>query len=152
MANANFEFQIKRGIINNDDLDEEVQKIISKCIDLCKKKQHKKATELIFPLLSFEWTWNNCDGDVSEILEESDDLFFECSEDNTTIQLGEDQGNLIITATAKFSAQVKDGLTQEDLSSWLDDNSAYSCGYLSGGWSYSGSDGDNVWVTELKAT
>lgn len=47
--------------------------------------------------------------------------------------------------------QIKDGLTEEDLSSWLNENSAYACGYLAGGWSYSGSDGDNVWVTGLKA-
>ena len=151
MSTANLEFQIKRGVINSDDLDEDGQNIIIKCIDLCKKKQNKKAIELIFPLMSFEWTWNNCDGDTSEILEDSDDIFFECTKDNTVIQLGADDGNLVITATAKFAVHVKDELTEEDLASWLDDNSAYSCGYLSGGWSYSGSDGDNVWVTDIKA-
>jgi hypothetical protein len=150
MSTANLEFQIKRGVINSDDLDEDGQNIIIKCIELCNKKQNKKAIDLIFPLMSFEWTWNNCDGDTSEILEDSDDIFVECTKENTVIQLGADDGNLIITATVKFVVQVKDELTEEDLSSWLEDNSAYSCGYLSGGWSYSGSDGDNVWVIDLK--
>jgi len=152
MSTANLEFQIKRGVINSDDLDEDGQNTITQCIDLCKKKQNKKAIDLIFPLMSFEWTWNNCDGDTSEIIEDSDDIFVECTKDNTVIQLGADDGNLIITATVKFAVQVKDELTEEDLSSWLDDNSAYSCGYLSGGWSYSGSDGDNVWVVDLKVS
>jgi len=50
MANTNFKLQIKRGVINNDDLDEYVQKIISKCIDFCKKNSTKNDG-IIIPIV-----------------------------------------------------------------------------------------------------
>ena len=118
---------------------------------LVQKNEHQGAVELIMPNLNFEWIWSNCDGDPKEITGDVEDISFQCDSENSVIKLGEDGGNLVITATVVFEINVKKGWSKEKLSDWLSDNSAYACGYVGGGWSYAGSDGDNVWVTDLKS-
>jgi len=150
MATGHFEFQIKRGVIDAGDADDEVREIIEECIQLCRSKKNKEAVEKVYPLLSFEWSWGSCDGDASEIVEDTDDIAFDCNAKNCALQLGLEGDELMITASAKFEAAVNDGLTVEQVQEWLDDNSAYACGYLSGGWSYSSTDGDNITIVKIK--
>lgn len=150
MATGNFEFQIKRGVIDASDLDDEVKEVIEECIALCNAKKNQEAVEKICSLLSFEWSWSGCDGDASEIVEDSDDIAFDCSLENCSVQLGVESDELIITAIARFDTQVNDGLSVEEIQEWLDDNSAYACGYLSGGWSYSNTDGDNISIIKVE--
>jgi hypothetical protein len=149
MPIAKFEFQVKRGVVDIDS-DEDSSELIKKCIALCKKNDHQGAVDLIMPSLNFEWIWSNCDGEPSEITSEAEDLSFQCTHENSVVKLGADDGDLVITATVFFEIDVKKGWSKEKLSDWLSDNSAYACGYVGGGWSYAGSDGDNVWVTDLR--
>ena len=101
-------------------------------------------------MLSFEWTWSNCDGDPEDIIENSEDIIFDCDEFNTSVRLGLDDDAIIVTISVTFEVQLKDDVTKEEVESWLDENSAWSCGHVSPGWTYSGSDGENIWLTELR--
>jgi hypothetical protein len=150
MATGYFEFEIKRGVIDASDSDDEVKDVLEECIALCKSKKHTEAVDKIYSLLSFEWSWDSCDGDVSDIVEDADDIAFDCSAENCSVQVGLEGDDLMITATAKFEATVNDGLSMDEIQEWLDDNSAYACGYLSGGWSYSSTDGDNVSIVNIE--
>jgi hypothetical protein len=150
MTTGHFEFQIKRGVIDAGDVDDEVKGVIDECIRLCKSKKNKEAVEKIYSLLNFEWSWSSCDGDASDIVEDPDEINFDCNVKNCSVQLGVEGDELVITATAKFEAPVNEGLTVEQVQEWLDDNSAYACGYLSGGWGYSSTDGDNVSIVQIK--
>jgi len=148
MPTAKLEFQIKRGVIDMDS-NEDSTDLIKKCMSLCKKKDHEGAVELLLPHLNFEWSWSNGDGDPSKITKELEDLSFPCTKENSAVKLANDEGNLVITASVLFEIEVKKGWSKDKLSDWLSENSAYACGYVGGGWSYSGSDGDNVWVTDV---
>jgi hypothetical protein len=151
MAKASLEFKIKRGVVDMDSIeDDEVKATAEKCLKLCKAKKNSEAVDILLPLMSFEWSWGSCDGDASDVFEETDDIFFECNKKNTSLQVGETDGTLIITASAMFQVAVRDGVSADEITEWLDNNSAYACGWLSGGWGYSGSDGDNVIVTKVK--
>jgi len=151
MAKARLEFQIKRGVVDVDSIeDDEVKATVEKCLKLCKVKKNSEAVELLLPIMSFEWSWGSCDGDAADVFEDTDDIFFECNEKNTSLQVGESDGDLLITSSAMFEVALRDGLSADEITEWLDDNSAYACGWLSGGWGYSGSDGDNVVVTKVK--
>lgn len=151
MAKASLEFQIKRGVVDMDSIEEDdTKEIVEKCLKLCKAKKHEEAVELLLPLLSFEWIWGNCDGDPSDIFETVDDVAFDLSKKNSIVQVGESDGNLVITATVQFDAKIKKGVKEGEITEWLSDNSAYACGYVGAAWLYSESDGDNVWLTKLK--
>jgi hypothetical protein len=151
MAKASLEFQIKRGVVDIESIEDgDVKSKVEKCLKLCKAKKQSEAVDILLPLMSFEWSWGSCDGDAGDVFEGTDDIFFECNKKNTSLQVGESDGNLLITASAMFQAAVQDSMSADEITQWLDDNSAYACGWLSGGWGYSGSDGDNVIVTKVK--
>ena len=151
MAKAILEFQIKRGVVDMDSIeDDDVKASAEKCLKLCKAKKYSEAVEILFPLMSFEWIWGNSDGDAGDVFEEIDGIFFECNKENTSLQVGESDGNLVITGTAIFQVAINDGISADEITEWLDTNSAYACGCLSGGWGYSVSDGDNVFFNKIK--
>jgi hypothetical protein len=150
MKKANLEFQIKRGVVDIESIeDEEVKATVQQCLKLCKAKKYEEAADLLHQTMSFEWSWSACDGDASDIFEDTEDIFFECSSKNSSLKVGEDNGDLVITAWAAFQVPVKDGISADEISEWLNDNSAYACGWLSGGWGYLGSDEDNVLLTKF---
>lgn len=149
MQTAKLEFQIKRGIVNCDDLDDEIKGLVSECLLLCLQKDYKSAVDLIMPIMAFEWYWGNCDGDPSDVFENPEDVAFDLNTNNCSVKVGEESGSLILTASVFFDLQVKDGSSLEEITEWLSDNSAYSCGYVGGGWIYVESDGDNVYVNSL---
>lgn len=146
-----FEFYLKRGLVNKEDIeDSKIEKIIDECIQLCQKKNHKGAVSKLFPILEFEMDWENCDGDAGDILIDPKGLYFKCTEKNTTLKLGVDNSNLVISASVQFEAQVKDELELDEIQEWLDENSAYAAGYVSGGWSYFETDGDNLNIIKIR--
>ncbi len=146
---VDLEFQIKRGVINASDLEEDEAGVLQKCLKLAQAGNHGAAAELLLPKMSFEWDWSNGDGDAEEFFVEPIPINFDCTADNCSLRVGENDGQLIITASVQFSAEGQDGIDSDQLTAWLGDNSMYSCGYVSGGWGYDGSDGDNVWLVAL---
>jgi hypothetical protein len=144
-------FEIKRGEVFIHDLeDEEVKELALECHQLLWAGQRTKAMELIFSRLSFEWSWSNGDGDASEYFENIEDIFFECTTQNTLLKVDRKENKLILTAQVKFELEGKDNIEAEELTDWLSENSMYACGYVGvSGWSYSGSDGDNVWLSRI---
>jgi len=149
MKKVVLEFEIQRGIINTSDLEEEVQEIHNRCLDLIKQEKHESAAQYLLPKLTFEWSWMNGDGDPSEFFDVADDIFYECTDTNTELKVGEEDGALILSAACKFTVNGNDDLTADDLQEWLDENSMYTCGYVAADWSYTSSDGDNVQVVSV---
>ena len=146
-----FEFYIKRGVINDEDIEEiEVKNIIDECKQLCLKQKNKEAVEKLYSILTFEMDWDNCDGDPSEILFKPESIDIKCNQKNSEIKLGVQNSNLMITAKVTFEAPINEGLEIDDVQQWLDDNSAYAAGYVDGGWSYLETDGDNLNIVSIK--
>lgn len=149
MKKVTLEFQIKRGVINTADSEKEVKAIHDHCLELVIQGKNEDGAKYLLPNMTFEWCWGNGDGDPSDFFEEAEDIYYECTESNTSLKVGEEDGALIITANCQFAVSGNDDLTADDLSDWLDENSMYACGYVSAGWSYAGSDGDNVQVVSV---
>ena len=84
-----------------------------------------------------------------EFFEDANDIFYECTENNTSLKIGEEDRALIVTANCQFAVNGNDDLTADDLQEWLDENSMYTCGYVAADWSYTSSDGDNVQVVSV---
>ena len=143
------EFQFKRGVVNTADLEEESQEIHDHCLELVRQGKDQSCVEYLLPKMSFEWSWMNGDGDSSELFESADDIYYECSEENTVLKVGEEDGALVLTVACQFSVNMGDDLTADDLQGWLDENSMYACGYVAADWSYASSDGDNVQVVSV---
>jgi hypothetical protein len=150
MKIATLEFSIKRAKIDRSSLESDQINLIDMCVDLCNKKQHIDAVNLIKNELFFEWAWSNCDGDINEISDCTDDLSLNWNDGSFTLKISNNSNNLIITATTIFEISVNDNVVLDELNMWLDDNSAYACGYIGGGWSYTESDGDNVLATTIR--
>ena len=56
MAKAHLEFQIKRGVVDAESIeDADVKAAVQKCIKLCKAKKNSDAVDLLFALMSLEW-------------------------------------------------------------------------------------------------
>lgn len=140
---ARLEFQISRGVVDIESCDNELILTVKKCIDLCKKNKNNEAIILLKNLLYFEWNWSNGDGDPSEFFVNFNDIHINF-DDNWKLKIGIDENNLIITANVCFDVQLKNKTTEESLNKWLNDNSEYVCGFISCGWGYTSSDGDNV--------
>jgi len=149
MAKGQLEFQIKRGIVDTDGLDDDIADIISKSIKLCSQLDFEQASKLILDSISFEFDFLGMDSDPAEYFIDTGTIDKECDDENTQVKVSADDGALAITATHKFSVMVIDGTDPGELQEWLDENSAWACGYLSGGWGYTATDGDNVSLIEL---
>ena len=143
------EFELKRGVINADDLEEEVKVIHDHCLELVTQGKNEEGVKYLLPNMTFEWCWGNGDGDSLEFFEDANDIFYECTENNTSLKIGEEDGALIVTANCQFAVDGNDDLTADDLQEWLDENSMYTCGYVAADWSYTSSDGNNVQVVSV---
>ena len=150
MRTAVLEFQIKRGVVDSD-LDDDAKELHDRCLSLIEAGQLDEAVAELLPQMYFEWSWANGDGDPEDFFENvTDEICFDCTSENTSLKVGVDEGRLVVTASCQFQMECTDGATEDDLSEWLEDNAAYACGFVSAGWSYAGSDGDNVTVVSLK--
>ena len=66
MAKGQLEFQIKRGIVDTDGLDDDIAEIISKSIKLCSQLDFEQASKLILDSISFEFDFLGMDSDPAE--------------------------------------------------------------------------------------
>ena len=113
------------------------------------KKFPKEAEDLLLEKMVFEWDWSNGDSDPTDFFNSDDSFNFQCSRRNTILEIGEDDDKLIFSATVSFALEGKTGISKDELSEWLSDNSIYACGYIAAGWSIIGSDGENIWVKSI---
>jgi hypothetical protein len=147
MKTAQLQFQVKRGAVDMDALDDDTLALIEGCLQLVREGQHEKAVDLLRRNMKFEWIWGNCDGDPAEVGASGEDILLDLSVANTPqLLVGESNDALVITASVNFNLVVADNVDAASLTEWLESNSCYACGTVSAGWGYSGSDGENVWV------
>lgn len=144
-----FEFSMERGVVNADDMQEEETGNLKKCLDLCKEGRHEEAVTLLMSHIRFEWDWENCDGDVSEFLSESDPIDKQANTDNCALKVGVEDDHLVITATVLFEYSTDLEVDIEQFAEWLDDNSAYACGFVACGAGYDGAGGDKVQIVKV---
>ncbi|WIW95454.1 zinc ribbon domain-containing protein [Altererythrobacter rubellus] len=144
------EFQIKRGVISQLDFDEDECGELKNCWALCKEGAYDEAAALLLPHLSFEWDWANGDGDANEYFIDPEPIYMQFDNENCSLRVGDVGDTLCLTASVSFTVRGRPRIDQDNLSRWLDENSMYACGYVEGGFSYDGSDGDNVWVVDIK--
>ncbi|MDB3986574.1 hypothetical protein N8Z55_04730 [Pseudomonadales bacterium] len=149
MATAKFEFQIKRGVVDVDGCEQETIELIEKAKTLCQSGDTEEACNLILDSMDFEFDWEGLDSDASEITEDPEAYSHNCDASNTSVSVGVDGDDLIITATTQFAANAAEGVGPEEIQEFLEENGGWAGGYLSGGWMWAGSDGDNIWLVEL---
>ena len=147
-----FEFNLTRGQVALDSIEEnDVKRIVMEALNSVKKGNSKKAAHELFKLLKFEWSPQFGGGDPGEVFEGQASLegfSFPLTDQNSTVKCGIEEGQLLLSATVQFELSVKPGITKEEVRDWLDCNSMYACGYISGGWSYSATDGDNIYPAD----
>ena len=136
--------------IDRDDLaaseDSELQARFRDALDIARAGgSSAEVTAALMPI-SFEWGWSNCDGDPSEVFENPTDLMFELNDSNAMFEAGMHRADLAISICVEFEVAVADGVSAEDVDDWLQANSAHACGFASGGWCYSGDEGQSVEV------
>ena len=140
---AKFEFHIKRAVVNMDDLDEDIIENVNTSIALIKKGQLEKAIEAL-PTLNFEWIWSNGDGDPSEFFTDTEDLSIPLTPENSSIRVGETDGNLVLTVAIQFELTLVENCNTDEINDWLSDNSMFFCGYIGCGWTYHGDEGGGI--------
>ena len=144
--NIHLEFDIKRAVVEPDDDDSTT--FIKNVLEL-NKKSPKDAEDLLMGKMVFEWDWSNGDADPTVFFNNDDSFDFQCTRRNTVLEIGEDDDKLVFSATVSFALEGKQGISKDELSEWLSDNSIYACGYIAAGWSILGSDGENIWVKSI---
>jgi len=142
------EFQIKRGIIQPDS--EEISSLVNTLIELCDSGDAEEACRRLMPHMSFEFDPRNIDGDPEEFFSSMEGIYFDCDETNTSLRVGTYDGRLLITAAVQFQVPVKSGFSKAELQEYVDENAGYAAGYIGGDWSYTETDGDNLWVVDIK--
>ena len=106
MPIAKLEFYMKRAEVDLEDIDTDADSdLISKVIELCEENKHDQAA-ILLEILDFECNWGNMDCDPSEHLVSVDDILINCSTDNTLLEVGSDNGGLVITAAIQFKVDV----------------------------------------------
>ena len=140
---AKFEFHIKRAVVNMDDLDDDIKDDVIKSLALIKKGQFEKAIAAL-PPLNFEWIWSNGDGDPSEFFTDTEDLTISLTPENSSIRVGETDGNLVLTVAIQFELDLVENCNTDEINDWLSDNSMFFCGYIGCGWTYHGDDGGGI--------
>ena len=145
MPIAKFEFQMKRALVSRDSIDEvEASDLFDDLAAYCRNDNAQIAADILRRASEFEWSWGNSDGDPSEILIDPQDISFLCDSSNSLFSVSLIGDDLFVSASVTFEAQIKKGIKPKDIRNWLEENSAYACGYIFSGWSYSSTDGDNV--------
>ena len=145
-----FEFQIKRGLVDEDEIeDEDVQKLIDELKQLCEDENYEEAANLLLSNLSFEFGPDQLDDDPERFFANTDYIEFECSSENTSIKIGYDDC-LVVTISVQFEIPLNAGISTAELAEYLPDSGAWASASASPGWGYAGSDGDNVWFLGIK--
>jgi transposase-like protein len=146
-----FEFQIKRGLVDEQNIDdEELQELVDDLKNLCDDGDNEAACELILPNLSFELDPSQLDDDPDRFFSDTDYIELECTDSNTSVKVGNEDG-LSVTIVVKFEIPLNEGISTKELSEYLPESGAWSAASVSPGWGYTDSDGDNVWFIGLKS-
>jgi hypothetical protein len=144
------QWRIVAATIDRDDLaaseDSELRERFQHALDLARDGGSSSEVAAALMPISFEWGWSNCDGDPSEVFENATDLMFELNDSNAMFEAGMHRGDLAISICVEFEVSVAEGISREDVEDWLQANSAHACGFASGGWCYSGDEGQSVEV------
>jgi len=149
-AVGQFEFQIKRGLVDEDNIDdEELQELVDELKNLCDDGDNQAACELLLPNLSFEFDPSQLDDDPEQFFSDTNYIELECNDSNTSVKVGNDDG-LTVTIAVKFEIPLNEGISTTELSEYLPESGAWSAASVSPGWGYAASDGDNVWFIGLK--
>jgi transposase-like protein len=131
-----FEFQIKRGLVDEDEIeDEDVQKLVDELRQLCDDENFEEAASLLISNLSFEFGPGDLDDNPEVFFASTDFIEFNCSSENTSVKIEYDDC-LIVTIS--------------ELAEYLPESGAWANASASPGWGYTGSDGDNVWFLGIK--
>ena len=145
-----FEFQIKRGLVDEDQIeDEDVQNLVDELKQLCDDENYKEAANLLLSNLSFEFGPGDLDDDPEVFFANTEYIEFECSSENTSVKIGYDDC-LIVTISVQFEIPLNGGISTAELAEYLPDSGAWASASASPGWGYAGSDGDNVWFLGIK--
>ena len=147
-----FEFQIKRGYVDGDAIEEdEIQELATKLKDLCEAEDFEAASKLLMASLSFEFGPADLDDEPEKYFSDLDYIDFECSDENTSVKVGVDgDGDLLVTITVQFEIALNAGISTSDLQDYLPDSGAWAAASASPGWGYYESDGENVRFLGLK--
>ena len=145
-----FEFQIKRGLVDEENIDEEeISDLVNELKEFCENEEFEKAATLLLPKLSFEFGTDQLDDDPGEFFDDLDYIEIACTENNTSVKVGYD-GDLVVTISVQFEIPLQAGISTQSLVDYLPDSGAWAAASVSPGWGYSGSDGDNVWFLGIK--
>ena len=145
-----FEFQIKRGLVDEDEIeDEDIEKLVDELKQLCDDDNYEEAANLLLSSLSFEFGPGDLDDDPERFFATTDYIEFECSSENTSVKIGYDEC-LIVTISVQFEIPLNGGVSTAELAEYLPDSGAWASASASPGWRYAGSDGDNVWFLGIK--
>lgn len=152
MSTVMLEWEIINAAIDPDDLaaseDEALIARVQQACALAREGAHADSVRAALGPVKFEWCWGNCDGDPAEYFEKPKDFALDLTSQNSDLEFEESSGDIMITARVRFPLTTKKGVDQEALESWLDEQSVYACGFVSGGWSYQGDEGSSVRVAE----
>lgn len=147
MAKIKIRWSIKRASINLDGIeDQKTKAALENAMSLCCVGQHENAIRKL-PTINFEFDGNSLDSDYSEFLTKSTyslDLDYDSSDNS--IQIGIQDGNLLLSIVVIFELDVHDDTDPEELNEWLSENGGWSAGNAAGMWSYSDDDGGECCV------
>jgi hypothetical protein len=145
-----FEFQIKRGLVDEDEIDDEdVQNLIDELKQLCEDENYEGAANLLLSNLSLEFGPDQLDDGPERFFANTDYIEFECTSENTSVKIGYDDC-LVVTISVQFEIPLNAGISTLELAEYLPASGAWASASASPGWGYSGSDGDNVWFLGIK--
>lgn len=146
-TDAVFEFQIKRGIVNEDqileDEDVELLELIRDLRRLCAEGRRMEAINLLRSKLVFEFDPSLISAKEGENVFEERPIVVQCTSDNCRVQLSTGKA-ITITISIEFSAVLKKEITTVNLIEFLEENYVAAACFASPGWTYGASDGDNI--------
>ena len=145
---AFFQFQVKRGLIDATDLEQDDQIVVDEITTLCQQGNYELARKKVLQAMYFECDFYNLDCDPLEVFSDPEMIEFKCDDSNTTVDVNFYDGHLIMTVSVEFSAQVESSLCAEEIQEVLSDQGGWSCAAISP-FMFASDDGTNMWLTRL---
>ena len=150
MAKVLIEFYMKRARIDPATVEDAVdRRAIKEALRLIKRERFAEAVSALKPL-EFEWNWDNGDGDPNEVFTSADNVVFSLNRRNSTVKVGEWEGDLVISAAVRFDLSLRKGVSRKTAQEWMIEKSMFFCGYVGRGWLYSEDDGGGISVLATK--
>lgn len=147
-----FEFQIKRGVVDVDGIDQdehELHSLVSALVEACDAGDNETAANLLLQNLQFEFDPAQMDDDPEMYFADTSVIEFECTSDVCSVQVSS-KGGLSVTISVTFEIPISAGISIGSLEDYIADGGAWAAGHVSPGWGYTGSDGDNLRLIEVR--